>query len=105
MIMFIRYAMLNHYRVIMLTFVRDLMTLLNLLVGTFLHGGVGALRSSVCLLAFLLIHSGADRLAVVITDLVVLSVANTLGNLAAVVVVLGLIPEMFVEFFDFAFFY
>ena len=89
----------------LLTFIRDLVTFLNLLVGTFLHGGVGTIRSSVGLLAFLLIDSGADWLAVVITDLVVLSVTHTLGNFAAVVVVLGLIPKMFVEFFDFAFFY
>ena len=87
-----RYAMVTQFSVVMLTFVRDLMALLNLLVGTFLHGGVGTLRSSVGLLAFLLIDSGADWLAVVITDPVVLCVAHALGNFAAVVVVLGLIP-------------
>ena len=44
------------HTVVMLTFIRDLVTLLNLLVATLLHRNVGALRPSVGLLTLLLIH-------------------------------------------------
>ena len=71
----------------MLTFIRDLMTFLHLFVGTFLHG------------------SSADWLPVVIAHLVVLSVADTLGHFAAVVLEFRLVAKVFVEFFYFAFFY
>ena len=58
----------------MLTFIRDLMAFLPLLVG-------------------------------VVTLLVVLGVADTLGNFTAVVLVFRLVAKVFVEFFYFAFFY
>ena len=58
----------------MLTFIRDLMAFLPLLVG-------------------------------VVTLLVVLGVADTLGNFTAVVLVFRLVTKVFVEFFYFAFFY
>lgn len=86
-------------------FIRDLVTSLHLLVGTLLHRGVGTLRTSVGLLTLLLIDRGADWLPVVVAHLVVLSVADTLRDFAAVVVVFRLIPKVFVEFFYFAFFY
>ena len=41
----------------------------------------------------------------VVALLVVLSVADTLGHLAAVGLVLGLVPEVFVELFYLAFFH
>ena len=89
-----------------LTFIGDLVTFLHLLVGALLHGGLGALRHpSVGRLTLLLIHRAADWRPLVVAHLVVLSVADTLGNLAAVVVVFRLIPQMFVEFLYFAFFY
>ena len=91
--------------VVELTFIGDLVTFLHLLVGAILHRGVGALRPSVGLLTLLLIHRAADWRPMVVTHLVVLSVADTLGNLAAVVLVFRLVPKMFVEFFYFAFFY
>ena len=48
---------------------------------------------------------GRRLLPVVVAHLVVLSVADTLGNGAAAVLVLCLIAKMFVEFLYFAFFY
>ena len=93
------------HTVVMLTFIRDLVTLLHLLVAALLHWDVGALRPSVGLLTLLLIHRGADWLPVVVAHLVVLGVAHTLRNFAAVVVVFRLIAKVLVEFFYFAFFY
>ena len=66
--------MCGSHTVRMLTFIRDLMAFLPLLVG-------------------------------VVTLLVVLGVADTLGNFTAVVLVFRLVTKVFVEFFYFAFFY
>lgn len=90
---------------ILLTFIGDLMTLLHLLIAALLHRDIGALGASVGGLTLLLVDRAADRLRLVVAHLVVLGVADTLGNLAALVLVLGLVPKVFVEFFHFAFFY
>ena len=64
-------------------------------------GGGGALLTLIGDLMALLCH----LVCLVVTLLVVLSVADTLGHLAAVGLVLGLVPEVFVELFYFAFFH
>ena len=90
---------------ILLTFIGDLMTFLHLLIAALLHRDIGALGASVGGLTLLLVDRAADGLPVVVAHLVVLGVADTLGNFAALVLVLGLVPKVFVEFFLFAFFY
>ena len=63
--------------------------------------GCGALLTLIGHLVALLGH----LVCLVVALLVVLSVADTLGHLAAVGLVLGLVPEVFVELFHFAFFH